>query len=291
MKRNNIFSLIVIAFLSVTFLLSAEDKKDEPVSGWQNDLLIGFNFSQTQFSNWSKGGENIVNWQLNILGSFDYIQKAYIFDSDLKIQYGRNINDAQGERKTVDEIRADLVYNYNIWKGYFSPYAAARFISQMDYGYSYTDTSRTTISALFDPAYTTEAIGFSYTPSKMFKADMGFSAKQTITDKYYTYADDPNTPEIETLKNEMGMELVMDLTWPFYEKMAWKSKMISFSNLKGIDEIDVNWDNVVIIDISDWFNVNFQFQLIYDKDVSAKRQLRQALSIGINYALLKSKKK
>jgi hypothetical protein len=73
--------------------------------------------------------------------------------------------------------------------------------------------------------------------------------------------------------------------------MAWKSKMISFSNLKGIDEIDVNWDNVVIIDISDWFNVNFQFQLIYDKDVSAKRQLRQALSIGINYALLKSKKK
>ena len=285
MRRKSILWVLILSLVLISGMALADEKADSVKLGWENKLNVGLNFTQAEFSNWTKGGDDVVSWQLNILGSFDYIQDKYNFDTDLKFQYGRNTTGDLGERKTTDELRTDFVFNYKAWQGQIEPYASVRFLTQVDDGYKYTDSTAIRISGAFDPAYLTEAIGLSYIPGKVFKADLGLAMKQTMTQFFNSPSDDPDTPEIEKFKNEPGVELVLDLGWEFYEKMLLKSKMISFSNLKAADEIDVNWDNIVILEINSWLNVNFQFQIFYDKDVSDQRQLRQSLAIGLNYSV------
>ena len=64
------------------------------------------------------------------------------------------------------------------------------------------------------------------------------------------------------------------------------TKLELFSNLKAFDEIDVKWDNLFTAKLSKYFNVNFNVKLFYDKNISKKRQLKQALSLGITYTFL-----
>ncbi|MCH8128149.1 hypothetical protein IIC38_19710 [candidate division KSB1 bacterium] len=59
-----------------------------------------------------------------------------------------------------------------------------------------------------------------------------------------------------------------------------------FSNIKTLNEIDVNWNTLISAKITKLIAVNFNVKLIYDRDVSVKRQLKQALTVRLTYTLL-----
>ena len=59
-----------------------------------------------------------------------------------------------------------------------------------------------------------------------------------------------------------------------------------FSNIKAFNEIDVNWNTLISAKITKLIAVNFNVKLIYDRDVSVKRQLKQALTVRLTYTLL-----
>ena len=46
------------------------------------------------------------------------------------------------------------------------------------------------------------------------------------------------------------------------------------------------WDNVVTAKITEYVNVNFNFQIFYDHIISSQRQIMQSLAIGISYSIL-----
>ena len=82
-RKSNLWMLIL--FLVLTSAVAYADEKADSVKlGWENKLNVGLNFTQAGFSNWTKGGDDVVSWQLNVLGSFDYIQDKYNFATDLK---------------------------------------------------------------------------------------------------------------------------------------------------------------------------------------------------------------
>ena len=62
--------------------------------------------------------------------------------------------------------------------------------------------------------------------------------------------------------------------------------MEMFSNVKTLNEIDVNWNTLISAKITKLIAVNFNVKLIYDRDVSVKRQLKQALTVRLTYTLL-----
>ena len=62
--------------------------------------------------------------------------------------------------------------------------------------------------------------------------------------------------------------------------------MEMFSNIKAFNEIDVNWNTLISAKITKLIAVNFNVKLIYDRDVSVKRQLKQALTVRLTYTLL-----
>ncbi len=139
-----------------------------------------------------------------------------------------------------------------------------------------------------DPGYFRESIGVGYYPSDIVKSRLGVALKQTITSEYpIPYADDPDTlDKIEKTKNEFGAESVTDISWKISKNSLFTSKLELFYAFKAFDETDVNWDNVFTIMISKYFNVNINLRLFYDKDISKKRQLKQAIALGFTYNFL-----
>ena len=154
-------------------------------------------------------------------------------------------------------------------------------MTQFTDGYAYTDSSKVVVSSFLDPGYFTQSVGLGYKPNDIIGTRLGAALKETVTDKFSdAYADG------ESMRTEFGAESVTDIKWQAVENILYTSKLEVFSNLKGIDEIDVNWDNMLSSKITDIITVSFNFKLFYDKDVHFKRQLKQTLAVGLSYSLL-----
>jgi hypothetical protein len=142
------------------------------------------------------------------------------------------------------------------------------------------------ISNFLDPGYFRESIGLGYVFNPSLKTRLGASAKQTVTRNFTGFSDDPATAEVEKLRLEYGAESVTDLNAKLSQSLFLQSKLELFSNLKAFDQIDVNWDTVFIAKVAKYVEVNFNIKLLYDRDISLRRQLKQALSMGLTYTFL-----
>jgi len=284
---------VLLILLSSMFLITAvysqenpENPPEQPKYGWQKEMVGGINLTQTSFDNWAQGGENSFAWQFNLNFKFINDQEKTNWANSGKFSYGSTKTGDQEAQKSIDEIKLEsvLTYKMNI---YVNPFVAVTGETQFAPGYNYTTDPKTQISALMDPAYLRESAGLGYQPNDIVKTRLGAALKQTITSDYPApYADDPETQKIEKTKNEIGAESVTDLSWKIAENTLFTSKLELFSTLSKFDEIDVNWDNVMATKISKYFNVNFNFKLFYDKDISPKRQIKQAIAFGLTYTFL-----
>jgi hypothetical protein len=284
MRGSILFGITV--FLLITSFTSFAQSEDKAEYGWKNELVGNLNFTQTKFDNWAQGGEDTFAWQLNINGKAKRLEGIYDWANSGKIAYGRNKLGGAESRKSIDEIKLESVFTYLLGT-YVNPYVAATGETQFTPGYEYTDDSKTEISNLLDPAFLTQSAGVGYEPIKEFKTRLGFAVKETITsDHPIPYADDPETEDIEKIKVEPGMESVTDFSKSLIGGILITSKLEIFSNFKGLDEIDVKWDNIFTAKISKYIDVTFNVKLFYDKDISDNRQIKQSLALGLTYTFL-----
>ena len=292
MKFKPIAVLIIFSLFLSGYVFAQDEAKDkqaeEPKYGWQNEMIGGINLTQTSFDNWAKGGENSFAWQFNLNFKFINDQKKFNWANSGKFSYGSIKTGDENIRKSIDEIKLESVYTYKLGV-YINPYVATTGETQFAPGYDYNKKPKEQLSAFIDPAYFRESIGVGYQAKKIVKTRLGVAFKQTVTqsDDYpVNFADDPKTVETENLKNEIGAESVTDVSWKITNNTLFTSKLELFSNMKAFDEIDVNWDNVLTTKISKYFNVNLNFKLFYDKDISIKRQIKEAIALGFTYNFL-----
>ena len=261
----------------------------EPVKskyGWKPEIIGRLNLAQNAFDNWSQGGEDSLSWQVTLQGKYTNEQEKYNWSNAGKLAFGQIKAGAEGLKKSVDEINLESVFNYKL-KIPINPFLAVKGETQFTTGYEYNDDARIEISNFMDPGYFTESIGMGYARDGFFKTRLGFAAKQTITDQYsHPYADNPGTLEIEKIKYEYGLESVTDLSLKFLDILAFTSQLEIFSNLKASDQIDVRWDNLFTASMSKYFNLAFNIQWFYDKDISPLRQIRKTLTLGVIYTFV-----
>lgn len=259
----------------------------QPKYGWNPEIVGQLNLAQNAFHNWTPGGENSLAWQLNLSGQYDNDQADYNWANSGKVAYGQIQVGDEDLKKSSDEIKLESVFSYKL-KIQVNPYVAVKGESQLTAGYEYTDTDKIEISNFLDPGYFTESIGVGYSQDKLFKTRLGFAAKQTLADQFAAkYSDDPDTlGEIETLKNEFGLESVTDLNLKLTDLIVFTSKLEVFSNLKATDQIDVRWDNTFTAGVAKYLNAALNVQIWYDKDISPQRQIKQALTLGLTYTFV-----
>ncbi len=255
-------------------------------SPWQSKAVGSLNLTQVTFDNWTQGGENAFSWQLLLDTQFAYQRERLSWTISGKFSFGKTRLGKSGFRKSVDEIRLESVLKFSAAPS-LNPFFALTALTQFAPAYDYTAEGAPQISAFLDPGYFTQSLGLSLSPLAGFKARAGLAMKETITRNYPApYADDPATPEVEKTRTEVGMDAVADLSRKLSKTILLTSKLQLFSNLKGIDEVDVFWDNLFSAQVAKHINVNWNFRLIYDKNVSKKRQINQSLAIGLTYTFL-----
>ena len=282
--KKLLLMMIMIA-LGASLLVAQEE--EEPKYGWQKEATATLNLTQSTFDNYRQGGENSTAWQFLLGLKFNNDQEHFNWANTGKFEYGQTKTGEDDFKKSVDEIKRESVFTYKIWKT-INPFVSFTGETQFGPGYDYEQTPRAEISNFMDPAYLRESIGFRYKPNEIIQARLGAALKQTIADKFAArYSDDPETAdEVEKIRNEVGAEGVVDFNYKISETSLITSKLELFSNLQAFDEIDVIWNTDLTAKITKFIGFTFNVKLLYDKDVSTKRQLKQVMGIGITYSFL-----
>ena len=281
MKNVLVVFLLLISALKLNAQDSVAVKKD---TLWVPKGVASLNLSQVALSNWSQGGESSVAFTFMALMGLDYIGDPWKWKNGLKFAYGRTKFGDDDYRTNENEIffESTLIHQLN-WA--VSPYAGITAQTAVTNGFNYDSIPAYQVAAFGDPFYLTEAIGFIYDRIPNFSTRLGVGLKQTWADKFaFQYTDDDGTPELETFKNESGIESVTEYRWGFMENMEYYVYLRLFGTFDDISVWDVRWDNVITAKVNDYINVNFNFLLIYDEEQSLKRQIKEALQLGISYA-------
>ena len=283
MNFFNLFFLLIFSFS----LLQAQD--EPPVKSKWTDLgVAGLNISQIALSNWTQGGDNALTW--TIFGNFglNYTEAPWKLTNKLKLAYGRTKLGDADFRTNDNEIYLETVLSFNMgWA--VSPYFSntVRTVISDGFDYKKTDPSDPTkplqTSALFDPGYITQSIGFTYDKTKGFKTRLGLAFEETFTNKFRQYSDPVN--KMDNFRFDTGIESVTEGEFALEENMLLNSKLRLFSAFDKLDVWDVRWDNTITAKISKYFNVNLNVLLIHDIDQSLKTQFKEALQLGITYTL------
>lgn len=277
-------SIGMLFLLLVPFLAQAQNT--EATSWWKNSVVGNVNFTQNHFDNWTQGGTDSWSWQSDLLAKFMREDSTSQWITSGKLSFGQaKVGDAQS-RKSADEIRLESVLTYKI-KKWVNPYAAVTALTQFARGFQYGTDVKTEVSGFLDPGYFTQSAGMGFQPNPHLRTRMGAALKETVTRNHpFPYADDPKTAQIEKIKVEPGAEWVTDVDLKLHENILFTSKLETFSNFKGFDSVDVNWDNLFSSKISSVLSVSLNVRVFYDRDVSVKRQIKQVLAVGVSYVLM-----
>jgi len=284
MKKITLF----LMFFAVSQLIDGEKAFAQPQAdtlfkmGWTPHGSVAVNLSQIAFENWTQGGENSLAF--SSMGNFAMVYRnpVWFLSNRLKIAYGQS--HTNGRNFTTDnELRLESILVKDInWK--INPYFSNEVRTSLVNGYDYSTEQDIQIAAFFDPGYITQSLGFIYS-KKYFSTRLGIGLQETFTNKFNSFSDDTETPEIEKFKIETGIESVSEANYEFMKNMIYTGRVRLFSRFNHLDVWDVNWDNLITAKINDYFNVNFVFSYIYQVDQSLKSQYKEALQLGFSYVL------
>lgn len=254
--------------------------------GWTHTVTAGLNLTQVSFKDWAQGGENALSYTLWLKGGSALDEEKFNWANNYKFAFGQTRLANQGLRKTDDEIYFEslLIYKMGV---YINPYASATIRTQFANGFKYDNLgNKARVSEFFDPAYLTQSVGVAYKPIPEVTTRIGVGLREIIS-SIHGYADDPATlNEFEKTSINGGLESVTDVDWKFAENMQYTSKLEFFAPFSAFDEVIMRMDNLIIAKVNQYINVGLGVQLINEKRVSPRTQIKEVLSIGFNYTLL-----
>jgi len=285
MIKKYFFSMMLVIFFFI--IEKGQAQTDTVKYGWTHSLVSGLNLTQVSFINWQQGGDNSLAFAFGIIGSSINDQRTTNWATNYKFAYGEAELSDKGVRKTDDYIDIQTVFTYKL-EQYINPYGSISFKSQFGPGYKYNNDSantRTAVSAFMDPGYLVEAVGLGFQPIKQLKTRVGLALKETFTNQYNIYSDDPATPAVEKTKVEGGVEWVTEAEIQLDDNILYKSKLEVFAPFKTFTVMTARWDNSIVAKVSKYINVNFGFLAIQDPVVTLRTQIKEGLALGLTYSV------
>ena len=278
---------LLAAMLPLTLVAQEEE-------GWSHNGLAGFNLSQTAFTNWSAGGENVVSDNIYFNGSLNYKKDKLSWTNDLSANYGQNFTQNTGWRKSIDNLNFASKFGHQITETVY--YAALLdFKSQLADGYKYTDDDKTLVSKFLTPSYLNVSVGIDYKPNSHIAAYYSpVAGKLTmVTDTLLSEAYGIDAGK--KVKPQLGSIFKVNVDYTFFEdKVTLKSVLDLFTAYDDtFGKVDVNWDVLIGYNLTKLLTLTFQSTLKYDDDIKtvdsegnirgAKVQFKEMVGLGISY--------
>lgn len=285
-ERMN-FRLIGIITLFVTQSVGyAQDAADRPAGQadtlqvekdttyWAVGGLNTITFSQVSLTNWSAGGQNSIAINTHSGLFADYNKKRHSWENSLDLGYGL-IKQGNEEddvfNKSDDKINFVTKYGYQIKSGnsrwLFS--ALLDFRTQFTKGFAKDDPD-SVISKFMAPGYLVVGMGIDYKPSKILSINyvpltgkFTFVNDQRLAD-LGAYGVDPG----KRSRAELGSYFRVKFKNEIFENVNLDSRLELFANyIENFGNIDVNWQNGLVMKINKVLTANFFTHLIYDDDI------------------------
>ena len=267
---------------------AAEAPAAEPapeVKHWVPTLGARFNLSQSNSDNWVTAGDDALLWEFLVDGKLVGTWGKHEWVNEMHLGYGQTKVGNAAARKSLDKLQGESRYSWKFTE-MFSLYAGVLAESQWTTSYTYKDNGRkVAVSDYWDPGYLTASAGLGWRPLEEIQNRLGFAYKNTWGSKYFGWADDPDTKKIETWRGEPGLEYILDMTWAKGEYVSAASKFSLFANFKGLEEVDLKWENSLKANFNKYVAVTAAFDMLYDKNLSEDAQRRESVSLTLQYNL------
>ena len=224
------------------------------------------------------------------------------WENSLNLAYGLTKIGDESLRKSDDKIELSSKYGYTLSSGsdklLFS--SSFTFRSQFANGFNFPNDS-VRISRFMAPGYFLISTGLDYKPTSSLS--IFFSP---VTGKITVVTDDDlaalgafGVDPGENSRFEFGSFLKIQFNKEILKNVNLESKLDLFSNYSNNPEnIDVNWENALVMKINDYLSANLLTHLIYDKDVQFdivendvvvgtedRVQFKQVFGVGLTFKI------
>ncbi len=283
--------LFIASLFSIALL--AQENAEEVKGPWTYQGITGLNFSQTSFTNWSEGGENSVAGNVYLNASLNYVKDKVSWTNDLSTNFGMYYTTENNWRKNIDNINFASKYGRNITKVFY--YAALLdFKTQFANGYNYAVSTTDRVSGFMTPAYLNLSVGVDYKPNEHFSAyyspvtgKMTFVSDTTFSTNYGLQAGNKN-------RAELGSSFRASANYDVFKIVNLKSNLDLFTAYsQSFGKVDVNWELLLNLKVTELLTVTFQSTLRYDDDIKfidsngnlgpARLQFKEVLGVGLSY--------
>ncbi len=277
-----------------------EVKKDS-VSYWNKGALFNLGFSQVSLSNWAAGGNSSVSGNAILNLHAKYKKGVHSWDNTLNLGYGLLKQNKADVQKSDDNIELTSKYGREKTK-HWSYAALVNFNTQFTEGYDYPNDS-TKISTFLAPGYLYGALGMDYKPTSYLSVFLSpITSKTTIvTDTKLSNTGAFGVEPGEKVRSEFGGYVRADFTKEIMKNVKLNSTLALFSNyIEEPENVDVNWEMLVLMKVNKFITVSLNTKLIYDHDIDIvkdtngdgnndvngpRTQFKEILSVGFSYKL------
>ena len=303
MKKITLIITIAILFTNILnsqIIDQLTEIEEELDKGWNVEGLFSLGFSQISLTNWAAGGESSVagNTLANIFAG--YVRDKLIWTNTLDIGYGLQRREDAIVRKTDDKI--DLLSKIGLEAAENLFYTGMMNLrTQMTRGYD-SPGDDMYISTFLSPGYLIGGLGIDYRPVDNLSLFLAPSTvKMTIVmDKFLADRGSYGVEPGENLRYEFGSYFRADLRTTIHDNVRIQSKLDIFSNyLYKPQNMDINWETLLIMQLTEFIAVSFSTHLIYDEDMvfdfdpgnnndhqtGPRVQFKQLFIIGLSYNL------
>lgn len=253
--------------------------QDQDTTYWQVGGLSSLTFSQVSLTNWAAGGQNSAAVNFNYSMFADYNKDRTKWENSLDIAYGLIKQGTKDFDKSDDKVNLVTKYGYQIntnsTKWFLS--ALLDFRTQFDKGFDPED-DQTLISDFMAPGYLVIGTGVDFYPSEFLSLSytpvtgkFTFVNVQELADRG-DYGVDPAVLDADGVTIiTPGKNSRAELGSFFrakYQKKNFESRLELFSNyIENFGNIDVNWQNALVVNLTKVLSANFFTQLLYDDDI------------------------
>jgi hypothetical protein len=96
------------------------------------------------------------------------------------------------------------------------------------------------------------------------------------------YGVNPTGP----VRFQLGVESFTEFDKEVLQNVLLKSSLGLFAAFNQEDLPDMLWENVIVMKVNNWLSADFEFVALFDRDLSDRIQLKEALSIGFSFVII-----
>lgn len=285
-----------LAFFGLLTAAQAQETVKDTVSYWKSKGNVSLLFNQSNFSNWTAGGENNLSGNFGLNYGLEYAKGDWTWDNKLMASYGLvKTKNASFEKKTDDRLELNSILGKKA-TGNWSYSAFLNFRTQITQGYVYgKDVNgaeiRTKSTNFLSPGYLTFGPGMLYKKDENLKINLApLTSKLTFVDDYYTslpgYVDGSyfGVDANKTMRYELGFYGSVYYKLNIMANVSAENILNLYSNyLEDTQNVDVDYSLNIVMKINRYLSTNLSFQAIYDDNAFRGLQTRQVFGLGVNY--------